>query len=377
MNEADNMLTALLRANEKAKMLSARWKHAAEEVTAEKASLIEEISQLKLDLQLRDEELANSVSMLEGSFRQLQKDAEDSCLLIYSDALVMIHGTQHNICQTRSTLQDVCAKTMERSFASLVVQQCRIGEYINRFGHHGEEEENYSALVVRNETGELSARSGDVIGENLKLKKQLERKSTLLNGLLFDFSLLQESASTRKDIKDEAEQLITELSQVQHELKMKTNQLDDMIVRYEKLEYSLADTEAALSASKSCLQHSDETVDALSFQNAELRSLLEDLYLKKSETEKKLEDQKEIVKALENEIHSSASSAQEQFLFSLEGFTDDLKRVSSERDELCEQINSLQDKLEMAYAIADENEAIAVEARQVKAIKTLCAIQLS
>ncbi|GJR14355.1 kinesin-like protein KIN-12C [Tanacetum coccineum] len=386
MNEADNVLNALLKANEEAQMLSGRWKQAAEKVVVEKASLIEEIDQLKYELQSKDEEhailkaeLANSVSMLEGSFCQLQKEAEDLCHLIYSDSLAMIEDISHSICQSRSSLQDICAETMKKSFASLVVQQCRIGEYINKFEHHEEimenvdthrfgqnelmtsdvcdEEENYSALMARKEPGNL-------IDENLKLKKEIERKDTLLNGLLFDFSLLQESASTRKDIKDEAEKLSTALSQVQHELKMKTDQVDDIMVEYGKLECCLSDTEAALSATKSCLQNSEETVEALSYQNAELRSLLEDLYLKKSETEKQLEEQKEKVKALENEIHCIASSNQEQFLFSLEGITDDLKRISNERDELCEQINSLQDRLEMAYAIADENEAIAVEARQ-------------
>ncbi|KAI7744954.1 hypothetical protein M8C21_027075 [Ambrosia artemisiifolia] len=371
MTEVDNVLNALLKVNEEAKLSSGRWKHTAEEVMVENASLIEEISQLKVDLQLRDEEhanlkveLENMVSMLEGSFQHLQKEADELCQLIYSDSLAMVHETRHIICKSRSSLQDICAETLEKSFASLVVQQCRIGEYFNKFGLHDEKEENYSASVSGKETGELGASDDDLIGENLKLQKELERKTALLNGLFFDFSLLQESASTRKDIKDEAEKLQDMISQVQHELKMKTDQLDDLLVRYDKLESRLTDTEAALAASKSCLQHSEETVDALSYQNAELRSLLEDLYHKTSETEKQLEEHKEMVKTLENEIHCTTSSTQEHFLFSLEGITDDLKRVSVERDQLCEQVNSLQDKLEMAYAIADEKEAIAVEARQ-------------
>ncbi|XP_076903266.1 kinesin-like protein KIN-12C isoform X2 [Bidens hawaiensis] len=371
MSEVDNVLNALLKVNEEAKLSSGRWKQTAEEVMMEKASLIEEISQLKVDLQLRDEEhtilkveLENLVSMLEGSFQHLQKEADDLCQLIYSDALTIAHGTRHIISKSRSSLQDICAETMEKSFASVVVQQCRFGEYINKFGLHDEKQENYSALVSRKESGELGANDDDLISENLKLHKELERKTTLLNGLFFDFSLLQESASTRKDIKDEAEKLFTALSQVQHELRMKANQLDDMTLAYEKLESCLTDTEAALTSSKSCLQHSEETVEALSYQNAELRSLLEDLYLKTSETEKQLEEHKEMVKTLENEIHCTASSTQEHFLFSLEGITDDLKRVSVERDQLCEQVNSLQDRLEMAYAMADEKEAIAVEARQ-------------
>ncbi|XP_023765735.1 kinesin-like protein KIN-12C isoform X1 [Lactuca sativa] len=384
MTEADNMLNVLMKANEEAKVLAGRWKQAAEDVMVDKASLVEE--------------LANSVSVLEGSFHHLKKEAENSCHLMYSDALAMFHGVRHDINESRSSLQDIYAERMENSFASFVVQQCQIGEYNKKFKlgsrlheelikhvetlrfrqnpstiNDSEEEVIYSALAASKESEDVG--ECDLIGENLKLNKELERKNTLLNGLLFDFSLLQESASTRKDIKDEAEKLFTDLRQVQHELKMKTTQLDDMLIRYEKLESCLSDTESALSASKSCLQHAEETVNALSYQNGELRSLLEDLYHKKSETEEKLEEQKEIVKSLEKEIDCGASSVQEHFLFSLEGITDDLKRVSNERDQLCEQVNSLQEKLEMAYTIADENEAIAVEARQVSEANKIYAEQ--
>nr|KAJ0216873.1 hypothetical protein LSAT_V11C300154070 [Lactuca sativa] len=80
--------------------------------------------------------------------------------------------------------------------------------------------------------------------------------------------------------------------------------------------------------------------------------LKKDLYHKKSETKEKLKEQKEIVKSFEKEIDCGASSKQEQFLFSLEGITDDLKRVSSERDQLCEQVNSLKENLEM---MSEEN----------------------
>ncbi|KAI3690860.1 hypothetical protein L2E82_49072 [Cichorium intybus] len=362
MNEADNMLNVLMKANEEAKVLTGRWKQVADDVTMDKTTLIEE--------------LANSVSVLEGSFQNLKKEAENSCHLIYSDAFAMVHSIRHDIYESRSSLQDIYAERMENSFASFVVQQCHFGEYVNKFRLQEEimEHVGKNQLAIK-ETGDLYGSSDDVICENLKLKTELERKNTLLNGLLFDFSLLQESASTRKDMKDEAEKLFTDLRKVQHELKMKTDQLDDMLVRYEKLESCLSDTESALSASKSCLQHAEETVEALSYQNSELRSLLEDLYNKKSETEEKLEEQKEIVKSLEKEIHCGGSSVQEQFLFSLEGITDDLKRVSSERDQLCEQVNSLQEKLEMAYAIADENEAIAVEARQVSEANKIYAEQ--
>ncbi|KAL4579210.1 hypothetical protein LXL04_015348 [Taraxacum kok-saghyz] len=352
MNEADNMLNVLMKANEEGKVLTGKWKQVAEDVMVDNASLVEEA--------------ANSVAFLEGSFHHMKKEAENSCHLIYSDALALIHGVRHHIHESRSSLQDLYAEKIKNSFASFVVQQC----HVSKFRLDKETIEHVETLEC-----EEREDSGDLIVENLNLKKELERKNTLLNGLLFDFSLLQESASTRKDMKDEAEKLSTYLIQVQNELNTKTNQLEDMHARFTKLESCLSDTESALSTSKSCLQHAEETVNALSYQNDELRSLLEEIYHKKSETEEQLEEQKEIVKSLEKEIHNGASSVQEQFLFSLEGITDDLKRVSSERDQLYEQVSSLQEKLEMAYALADENEAIAVEAHQVSEANKIYAEQ--
>ncbi|KAL2534879.1 Phragmoplast orienting kinesin-1 [Abeliophyllum distichum] len=207
-----------------------------------------------------------------------------------------------------------------------------------------------TAKVSKREIKELALVQDDAIIENCELKRELERKDVLLKGLLFDFSLLQESLCNRKDSKDEIEESIVTLNRVKHELHLKTVQLDDILSHNTKLEGRLTEAEQALCISKSELEKVRGTLEFLSEQNTELQLLTKDLYLKKSEAEELLEEQREIVKSLEKEsIHMHLSSEKQ----------------------LC----SLQDRLDMACSLADENEAIAVEARQESEVSKMYAEQ--
>ncbi|XP_059641625.1 kinesin-like protein KIN-12C [Cornus florida] len=478
MKEADFMLNSLLKANENAKQLTGMWKRAGEELMVEKASLFEEIEQLRSSIRLKDGEnallwdqinytfleIANLMALFEGFFLETQRDVEQMFKTIYSDALAMVQDMLHCICNSRSSLEDIFSKTMEKGFASLVLFQCHIENFIQKLpsvnvdlshrqsilhkgylvtnnsvkndtvidgvkaevvgdespvpsrleekecdnpiyenllldkelewkevalkrlpsafslsqestsstndvkddtvitGAKGKEEGEQIPVATRLE--EKGSASDNLIYENLILKKELNRKDVILKGLLFDFSLLQESASSKKDIKDGTEKLMMALGQVRHELDTKISQFDDMLAQHGKLEGRLADAETALSISNSDLEEARRTLDILSDQNAELRVLLKDIYISKSEAEEQLEEKSEAVKSLEKEIVRMTSSAEKNILSSIEEIENDLKRVTSERDQLREQVGSLQDKLGIAYALADENEAIAVESRQ-------------
>ncbi|XP_057475426.1 kinesin-like protein KIN-12C isoform X2 [Actinidia eriantha] len=410
MKEADIMLNALVKANENAKQLTGVWKQAGEELMMEKESLINEIIKLKALILLKDgenemlqdqihinfQETASSISFLEGSFLRMQRDVEEMFKVIHSDASTMAHDILHCFCNSRLSLEDISLETMEQGFVSLVYQ-CHVEELFGKFpslnvdpgAHqarlrenclvmHDSGNENYSvfngvkgrdkwdlrAVFKKLQERESAPADDNLMDENLLLKKELERKEVVLKGLLFDFSLLQESASTIKDMKDETEKLIVVLSQVQQELQMKTNQLNDVLVQHTRLEDRLADTETSLFISNSDLEQAKGTIDILSAQITELRVLSKDLYFRKSEVEEQLEEQSEVVKSLEKEVLRMNSSAEKKILSSMEDLEDDLRRVTIERDQLQEQAGSLQDRLEMAYSLADENEAIAVEARQ-------------
>ncbi|ESR32513.1 hypothetical protein CICLE_v10004126mg [Citrus x clementina] len=335
MREADSMLNTLLKANENAKQLNDKWRQAGEQLMADRASLTDEVEQLKFLIRLKEEEnellmdhlhfnmseIDTSISLLEECFLQVQKEVEDRFKELYSDALLMGRDVHHFISNSKSLQDDIFSGIMEKGFQQFVF---------------------YLHLSY----------------ENLSLKKELQRKEVLLQGLLFDFSLLQESASNKKDIKDETEKLFSTLSQVRQDLDRKASQLDNLLLQHEKLEASLTDTENALVIAKG-------TIDTLSDQNADLRVLLKDLYLKKSQAEEHLEEQKEVITGLEKEIlHRTSEDKRDKLCEEVESVEEELRKVSKERDKLWEEICSLNDKLAMAYALADENEAIAVEARQ-------------
>lgn len=416
IKEADVMLNALVEANENAKELTGLWKQAGEDLMLERASFTEEVEHLKSSVRLIEREnellqdqshynlveIAKSLSLLEECFMQLKSDVEEKFKVIYADTSSMGREIHCFISNSRSLLEELCSERLEKDFSTSVLHQCLIGELISRISysnveisfHPFRQQEGCSTTnklhtissscedgIVRtsniskddaHQRGVTNLKAGDfnlsrdtLIDENLALKEELQRKEILLEGLHFDFRMLQESASSTKDIKDETERLMKSLSQIQNELELKACQLDDMLAQHENLGGRLTDTEKALLESNFNLEQATETINTLSDQNCELKELLKDLYLKNSEAEEQLEEQKEVVKGLEEEIIHLTSSMEKNLLCSVEGFEDDLRRVISERDQLLDEVHSLNDKLEMSYAMADEHEAISVEARQV------------
>ncbi|KAA3455606.1 phragmoplast orienting kinesin-1 isoform X2 [Gossypium australe] len=409
MKEADYALKALLKANENALVLNNIWRQESEELMVEKSNLIDELEKLRylISLKERENELlqdqihytlvetADSISLLEGCFKQMQRQIEDKFKVLYSDALSMSQEMLFTICNSRSSLEDICSEVIKKELSLFVLYHCHFGDFVQKtlnlsselYSHPLQRPELHSVIntLVKSpsisqgenvdhpkkstegedgrkqlkhlEDQDQDLSQNDLIYENFSLKKELKRKEDLLEGLLFDLHLLQESASNSQEIKDESEKLMLGLKEVCHELEIKTNQVDDLLVQHSKLENRLSDAENALEQAK-------QTIDSLLDENAEMRMLLEDLYHKKSEAEEGLEEQKEVVKELEKEILHLNYSLEKDLLSSIKGIEEDLRKVTSDRDELREEIFSLNDQLEMVRALADENEAIAVEARQ-------------
>ncbi|XP_073118814.1 kinesin-like protein KIN-12C isoform X2 [Henckelia pumila] len=412
MEEADYILKAMLKANEKANMMTAMWKQSGEELMADKENLIEEIKRLKFGTLLKDGEnevlrdqiqfsfieIANILSSLEEFFIQMQTALKLSAC---SDINPVVEETRSLFCSSRSWLDALFCKALQ-SDISMLVLQCQMGEYIHRFGginkiiyadrsplqehslstnKHGISnvswDDNATSHSIKcqsegdriedkleTEIKEFDPLNSDTGNKNSELKRELERKDILLKGLLFDFSLLQELASHRKDIKGEIEKLIVASNEVQNELQIKRVQIDDMQVKNAKLEDRMAEAELALFNSKSELDQAIEMSNVLSEQNVELKVFLKDLYLKNSEAEHLVEEQREAIKCLEKEIIRLSSSLEKHLVSSTEDVEKSLTRVTAEKDQLFERLCSLQDRLDMACALADENQAIAAEARQ-------------
>ncbi|XP_019431153.1 PREDICTED: kinesin-like protein KIN-12C isoform X2 [Lupinus angustifolius] len=408
VKEADLMLHALTEAFEDSKQVTVMWKQAGENLMVERASLADDIQKLKLTICQKEEEnqllkeyihvslteMTNSVSMLEECFLQVQTDVEKRFMMMYPDVLVAGQEMLYFINSLRSSVEDICSQIVGEGFVSFVVSNSRIIEHVskctsicvkhdfktNRQGGLHSYPKNCSSGAepvksIGNEGTWKKDQYGNVqeepdlsnVGvkyENTALRKELERKQELLEGLLFDFRLLQESTSNSKDIKDHTEKLIFSLSQVQYELEIKQSQLDDMLVKNRTLEGSLADIEKALTASNYELELAKESTDKLSDQNTELRELLKEFYGKKSEAEGQLDEHKEVIKGLEKEIANLTALLENQSLSLFENIDDELRIVINERNQLQEEVCALNDKLEMAYSFVDEKEAIAIEARQ-------------
>ncbi|XP_050216404.1 kinesin-like protein KIN-12C isoform X2 [Mercurialis annua] len=415
MMEADHMLNALLKANENAKELNEKWKQASEKLMVERSQLVEENEQLKASINLKDEEnklkldeicnglveLRESISLFEGCFLQMQRVVNDSCKFLFSDVLHMGNEMLHFICNSRSSLEDIFSEIMEKEFAHFVMHQCVVEATIHRIRnfsvqseiHPSEQEEchmvtNSSQTVYNNSQDDTVISHNKVAGgeqlgilnetmtyKNLSLEKELQRKEVLLKGLHLEFSFLQEAVSKRKDIKDETQKLILALNEVRYELEMKTSQFDNLLVQYKKFEGYLADSKNALSISNSDLCNAKEKIDTLSKENTELKMQLKDLYLKKSEAEEQMKEQKEVVRGLEKEIIHLTSAVEKEISSSVEGLEEDLRKAADERDQLREEICSLNDQLEVAYALADEREAISVESRHESEASKLYAEQ--
>jgi len=285
-----------------------------------------------------------------------------------------VHSVSAPQPQSHSILEGIFSGTMKNGVSSSVLYHCQAIDSMHDLGRSSKsgmimDKEKLDGMTSfrREEDKELCLDQIDSKNEILELRKELERKEVLLKGLLFDISLLQESASSRKDFTDEVEKLIAALNRVQNELSTKERQLDEMLIQHKTLENQIQEMESALFSSKADLEETRRASDNFSKQNSELRALLEDLCVKKSQTEDELKEQREIVKSLENEILRLTSSAEKQLILlnKDKDTEDDLKRVTGEKNQLLEQLRFLQDKLDMAYSLADENEAIAVQARQV------------
>lgn len=113
-----------------------------------------------------------------------------------------------------------------------------------------------------------------------------------------------------------------------------------------------------------------ESVKMLSSENLELRVHIEDALAAKSSLEEELTEKKNMTESLEMEL-SEMSNALGQMNDLIESLRSNMNELASERDLLQDEEHIWKEKLERAQALADENEAIAMEARQVQSSLTL------
>lgn len=190
--------------------------------------------------------------------------------------------------------------------------------------------------------------------EILSLHGELLRKDDILKGLLFDMTLLQESTSVTKDGKDEKDELLASLRALENDLQLKSLELEEAAAEIAKI-----------SARELELRKENQRMNSLSQENAELLAVSQDAMNARNSMDKELAGARIKIENLELEI-AEMDMALVKLNKTTESLKSNLDTVTSQRDELDDKVFTLTRELEMARAMADENEAIATEAQEVK-----------
>lgn len=200
--------------------------------------------------------------------------------------------------------------------------------------------------------------------ENLSLQNELLRKDEVLKGLLFDLSLLQESASNTKDQKDEIEEIMASLEAFEDELAAKSGELEESMAARHMLEAQLREKTDRISTLELDISEERRSREFLCGENVELKAQLEDVLAAKSSVEEELTETKKVNESLEMEL-LEMGNAIDRLNDSIDSLTSTVDELASERDHLQLEMVDLKNRLEAEQARAEESEAIAKEAQLV------------
>lgn len=196
------------------------------------------------------------------------------------------------------------------------------------------------------------------------LQVELSRKDDVIKGLLYDLSLLQESASNNKDQKDEIEEMVATMEALEEELAVKSGELADVIAKSQIFEAELQEKSNIVAALNLDLSKEREALNLQVSENQELRAHIEDALAAKALADDELTERRKITESLEDEI-LEMNSVLSQMNDSIKTLSSDLDELTIERDQLQDQVICLKERLENAEAQAEANEAIAQEAQKV------------
>ncbi|KAK2380517.1 phragmoplast orienting kinesin [Trifolium repens] len=211
---------------------------------------------------------------------------------------------------------------------------------------------------------ELHLRDSEITRIQSLLQLELSRKEDVIKGLLYDLSLLQESASNSKDQKDEMDEMVATIEALESELTVKSGELAAVVANCQLLEAQLMDNSNRVIALESDLSKEREVVKLQVSENHELRDHIEDAVVARKLAEEELKERMRITESLEEEI-LEMSSVLGQMNDSIKNLSVDRDALSIQRDQLQGQVILLKESFEKAVAQAEANEAIAQEAQEM------------
>lgn len=209
----------------------------------------------------------------------------------------------------------------------------------------------------------------ELTSETVSLQTDLFRKDDILNGLLFDMRLLQESASNIKDQKDECESMLASLDALENELRLKGDDLNEAVSKSQKLEAEVQEKINMISTLELDLAKERENVNCLSCKNIQLVASMKDAVEAKKSMEEELLEKSKVSEDLEKEV-AQMGIALAEMNTAFESLRSNLDYVTDERDDLRETLHVLKKELEREKAISEENEALVAEAQEVMMIWT-------
>ncbi|KAI3872118.1 hypothetical protein MKX03_033179, partial [Papaver bracteatum] len=223
-------------------------------------------------------------------------------------------------------------------------------------------DEMFSRFIGELECLENSVK--ELMSDNLSLQTELARKDEVLKGLLFELNTLQGTTSNAKDQHDEFEEIVTAMKSLKDDLTCRAVELEEATEQRQVLEAQLKEKTNFCSKLEMDLSTERKSHKFIQNENVDLRAQLEDVQVANASIEEELKERGKLQECLEEELFQMENTLGQMNAL-LDGLKNDLNRVTSERDHLNSEVFDLKEKFEAMRALAEENEAIFVEARQI------------
>lgn len=343
------------------------------------SSLESQISHLKTDLDRVRPELSELQLSQSVARDELCSKAQD--LQIH---VVRVHTLKQEIVSLRNELQSQGKNNIKflslcyDSVANVEKFGSRIQDLLtdgsatfDKMGKRMSEEGDMTSRFVE-ELECLENLAKELMSENFSLQTELSRKDDVQKGLLFDLSMLQESKSNTKDQKDDIEELMASIEALKDENAVKLRELDEAVSNAQILEAQLQEKTGIVCTLQLDISKMHETVESLSSKNLELTANMENTLEAKRSIEEELTETRNVNETSEAELVEMGTALGEMD-YTIESLKGNLDAVTMEKDDLHAEVLILNKNLEMAHALAEENDALAVEAREIAESRKLYA----
>nr|XP_024376844.1 kinesin-like protein KIN-12F isoform X2 [Physcomitrium patens] len=204
----------------------------------------------------------------------------------------------------------------------------------------------------------------------LTLQEEKAELKSLVERLDADLTIYEKKASCAGRSQAEVERLqvemevlrkeVTRIESIQKELEVQNATVDEILVQRANLESALASKNNELTMLGEELKSTRNSADMAAHKSEELEGHVQDLLGKASVLNEELRRKRAAIEALE----AALLTVEDTMARCLEEASVDLKELETERDYLLSEIRALTEQVELKQILADEQTAIAVEARQ-------------